>query len=195
MPLGDDLLVEYAHLLDHQQPHVFHYVSRQLLLGDVLAFYVKPEVLPLPAASAEKSTRSRTSPACPWLVRRPVLTSTSSPLPRWRVSYVVEEVPLSLSTNLVEGVFCEVLSYYTPSWRLVTPSYSKDHAFGGCATPAPRSTLRVVTRPRDRRVKAYGQLPALLLDEGPPPEPRSLPATKLRIPPRVAGVALRQGKE
>jgi hypothetical protein len=45
--LGDDLLVEDAHFLDYQQPHVLHYVSCQLLVGDVLAFYVKSEVLPL----------------------------------------------------------------------------------------------------------------------------------------------------
>jgi hypothetical protein len=50
VPLGDDLLVEDAHLLHHQQPHVLHYLSCQLLLGDVLTFYVEPETLPLQAA-------------------------------------------------------------------------------------------------------------------------------------------------
>src|SRR5215218_2717619 len=50
VPLGDDLLVEDAHLLRHEQPHVLHNVSCQLLLGDVLAFYVEPEVLSLQAS-------------------------------------------------------------------------------------------------------------------------------------------------
>src|SRR5215212_8828106 len=30
--LGYDLLVEDAHLLNHKQPHVLHYVARQLLI-------------------------------------------------------------------------------------------------------------------------------------------------------------------
>jgi uncharacterized membrane protein len=49
--LGDNLLVEDAYLFHHQQPHVLDDVACQLLLGDVLAFYVEPEVLPLQATS------------------------------------------------------------------------------------------------------------------------------------------------
>src|SRR5215207_4767529 len=45
--LGDNLLVEDAYLFHHQQPHVLDDVTFQLLLGDFLAFYVEPEVLPL----------------------------------------------------------------------------------------------------------------------------------------------------
>jgi hypothetical protein len=51
VPLSDYLLVEDAYLLHHEEPHVLHDVSCQLLLGDVLTFYVEPEVLPLEAAS------------------------------------------------------------------------------------------------------------------------------------------------
>src|SRR5215211_3901188 len=49
--LGDNLLVEDAYLFHHQQPHVLDDVACQLLLGDVLAFYVEPEVLALQATA------------------------------------------------------------------------------------------------------------------------------------------------
>src|SRR5215218_8550939 len=49
--LGDNLLVEDAYLFHHQQPHLLDDVACQLLLGDVLAFYVEPEVLPLQATA------------------------------------------------------------------------------------------------------------------------------------------------
>jgi hypothetical protein len=49
--LGDNLLVEDAYLFHHKQPHVLQDLACLLLLADVLAFYVEPEVLPLQATS------------------------------------------------------------------------------------------------------------------------------------------------
>ena len=47
--------------MHHQQPHVLHEVPSKFLIGDVLAFYVEPEVLALQAAAIGGKSTSKSN--------------------------------------------------------------------------------------------------------------------------------------